>query len=66
MYFSQVGNGILLPFILIFMLSLVNNRQIMGEFTNTRRLNVITVITIAIVIMITLSMVIFTLLECFR
>lgn len=66
MYFSQVGNGILLPFILIFMLSLVNNRQIMGEFTNTRRLNVITVITIAIVIMITLSMVIFTLLKCFR
>jgi len=60
MYFSQVGNGILLPFILIFMLSLINNKEIMGEFTNTRALNIFTWITVVIIIVLTLLMVVFT------
>lgn len=46
MLISQVSNGILLPFVLIFMLLLVNNKRLMGEYTNSRIYNILTVITI--------------------
>jgi Mn2+/Fe2+ NRAMP family transporter len=39
MYLSQVLNGILLPFILAFMLVLVNDKKLMGEHTNSRLFN---------------------------
>jgi NRAMP (natural resistance-associated macrophage protein)-like metal ion transporter len=39
MYLSQVLNGMLLPFILVFMLFLVNNVKLMGEHTNSRLFN---------------------------
>jgi Mn2+/Fe2+ NRAMP family transporter len=32
--FSQVANGILLPFVLFYMLTLINRKRIMQEFTN--------------------------------
>ncbi|MDQ6675866.1 MAG: divalent metal cation transporter, partial [Acidobacteriota bacterium] len=32
--FSQVANGILLPFVLIFMLLLINRARLMGEYRN--------------------------------
>lgn len=57
MYFSQVGNGILLPFILIFMLKLINNPDIMGEFTNSKLFNIIAWSTVIVVIALTLIMV---------
>ena len=62
MYFSQVGNGILLPFVLIFMLFLINDRKIMGEFVNSRGLNIIgwfmaAVLTILSILMVILSVV---------
>jgi len=38
---SQVANGILLPFVLTFMLLLVNNRALMGEYRNRIWANVI-------------------------
>ncbi len=61
MYFSQVGNGILLPFVLLLMLALINNKEIMGEdFVNTRSLNVITWIAVVAIIVITIVMVVFT------
>ncbi len=62
MYFSQVGNGILLPFILIAMLFLINDKDVMGEFTNTKALNVITWMTVLVIIVLTLAMIVFTLL----
>ncbi|MBI2346264.1 MAG: divalent metal cation transporter [Deltaproteobacteria bacterium] len=40
MLFSQVLNGLLLPAILFGMLWLINRRELMGEFTNSRRLNI--------------------------
>jgi len=60
MYFSQVGNGILLPFILIFMLNLINDREIMGEFVNNKGLNIFTWFAVILIIVLTLLMVIFT------
>ena len=38
---SQVGNGIWLPIVLVFMLLLVNRRSLMGDHVNGRVLNVI-------------------------
>jgi len=39
--YSQVANGVLLPFVLIFMLKLVNREAIMGEYRNSLVANVI-------------------------
>jgi NRAMP (natural resistance-associated macrophage protein)-like metal ion transporter len=47
---SQVVNGIVLPFVLIFMLLLVNKRDLMGEHVNSRSFNVIAWATTAIMI----------------
>jgi NRAMP (natural resistance-associated macrophage protein)-like metal ion transporter len=38
---SQVLNGVLLPFVLVFMLLLVNKRELMGRHTNSRPYNVV-------------------------
>jgi NRAMP (natural resistance-associated macrophage protein)-like metal ion transporter len=40
MYVSQIVNGIMLPFVLVFMLLLVNNRKVMGHRVNGRIFNV--------------------------
>jgi Mn2+/Fe2+ NRAMP family transporter len=50
MYYSQVINGILLPFILIFMLLLINDKRIMGDFVNSRLMNIVSWATIIILI----------------
>jgi Mn2+/Fe2+ NRAMP family transporter len=50
MFYSQVINGVLLPVILIFMLILVNDRRIMGKFTNGWVLNLISFFTIVVLI----------------
>jgi len=47
---SQVVNGIVLPFVLIFMLLLINKRELMGEFTNSRLFNVVAWVTTIIMI----------------
>ncbi|MBI4743902.1 MAG: Nramp family divalent metal transporter [Actinobacteria bacterium] len=54
MVISQTLNGILLPFILILMLSLVNNKRIMGEHTNSFIFNVIAWITVVTIIILTI------------
>jgi len=56
MFWSQVLNGVMLPFVLIFMLKLINNKDIMGDHVNTRTFNIISWVTV--VIMITLSLLI--------
>ena len=58
MVLSQVANGIVLPFVLIFMLLLTNDRELMGEHTNSRTFNVIAWATVVIVIVMTVAMVI--------
>ncbi|HKV48517.1 MAG TPA: Nramp family divalent metal transporter [Candidatus Acidoferrales bacterium] len=39
--YSQVGNGIWLPVVLIFILLLINRKDLMGDYTNTLTFNVI-------------------------
>jgi len=50
LYLSQVGNGILLPFILIYMLVIANDKKIMGEHVNSRGFNYIAWATVIIMI----------------
>jgi Mn2+/Fe2+ NRAMP family transporter len=47
---SQVLNGVVLPFVLIFMLLLINKKDLMGEYVNTHLFNVIAWATTVIVI----------------
>ena len=56
MLWPQVINGALLPFVLIFMVKLINNKDLMGEYTNNWGYNILTYITIGIIILITLLM----------
>jgi NRAMP (natural resistance-associated macrophage protein)-like metal ion transporter len=56
MIFSQVINGILLPAILLFMLLLINRRDLMGEFTNGRLWNIVSWLTVGIMIVLTALM----------
>jgi len=58
MFYSQVVNGVLLPVILIFMLILVNDRRIMGNFTNGWILNLISLFTISALILLSGAMVV--------
>ncbi|MBN1227628.1 MAG: Nramp family divalent metal transporter [Deltaproteobacteria bacterium] len=50
MFYSQVINGILLPFILIAMLFLINDQRIMGKYTNGPVMNVISWLTVVVLI----------------
>jgi Mn2+/Fe2+ NRAMP family transporter len=56
LFLSQVANGILLPFILIFMLLLINRKRLMGAFTNSRTFNVIAWVTVVVMIVLTLAL----------
>ena len=51
---SQVVNGMVLPFVLVFMLLLINKKELMGEYVNTRLLNVIAWSTAGISIILSL------------
>jgi Mn2+/Fe2+ NRAMP family transporter len=53
---SQVINGIVLPFVLIFMLILINKKELMGEYTNTRLFNAVAWATTVIVIGLSLAL----------
>jgi NRAMP (natural resistance-associated macrophage protein)-like metal ion transporter len=54
MYFSQVANGILLPFVLIFMFKLINNKRLMGSFTNGKCYDILTSAVIVILILLSI------------
>ncbi|MCL5772843.1 MAG: Nramp family divalent metal transporter [Firmicutes bacterium] len=57
MVLSQALNGILLPFILIAMLLLINNKKIMGKWTNSSLFNTISWITAVVLIGATLILI---------
>src|SRR3954467_15778468 len=56
MVLSQVVNGVVLPFVLVFMLLLTNDRELMGEHVNSRLFNAIAWITVVVMIALTLAM----------
>lgn len=50
MWFSQIINCILLPVILVFMLILINNEELMGEYRNSHWMNIVTYVSTALLI----------------
>ena len=58
MILASVVNGILLPFVLIYALSLVNNAKIMGEHVNPKSYNYISWGTIVVIICLTVFLVV--------
>src|SRR5205085_2892903 len=52
---SQVINGLLLPFVLVFMLLLVNKRELMGEHVNSRFFNLVAWGTAVIMIVLSIA-----------
>ena len=50
MVLSQVVNGVVLPFVLIFMLLLTNDRELMGEHVNSRGFNIVAWVTVVVMI----------------
>ena len=57
MLFSQVANGVLLPFVLFYMLTLINRKRIMQEYTNNFWQNAIAWSTAAVMIALTGGMI---------
>ncbi|MGC1482849.1 MAG: Nramp family divalent metal transporter [Candidatus Acidiferrum sp.] len=55
--FSQVGNGVWLPIVIIFILLLVNRRDLMGEHVNTLTFNIVAWVTAIAMIILTLVLV---------
>jgi Mn2+/Fe2+ NRAMP family transporter len=51
--FSQVGNGVWLPIVVIFILLLVNRKDLMGEHTNTVGFNIVAWVTAVAMIILT-------------
>jgi Mn2+/Fe2+ NRAMP family transporter len=51
---SQAVNGIVLPFVLIFMLLLTNDKELMGEHVNSRGYNVVAWTMVVVMILLTL------------
>jgi Mn2+/Fe2+ NRAMP family transporter len=56
MVLSQVVNGVLLPFVLIFMLLIINDRELMGPHVNSRAFNAVAWLTVTVMIALTLAL----------
>ncbi|MFH0763573.1 MAG: Nramp family divalent metal transporter [Candidatus Omnitrophota bacterium] len=56
MLLSQAANSVFLPFVLIFMLILINDRRLMGEYRNSRFFNIVSWTTVVILITLTLAL----------
>jgi NRAMP (natural resistance-associated macrophage protein)-like metal ion transporter len=56
MFISQVVNGAVLPFVLLFMLKLINDKNLMGTFVNGPFFNTIARLTVVIMISLTVIM----------
>jgi Mn2+/Fe2+ NRAMP family transporter len=60
MLLSQVANSVFLPFVLVFMLLLINDKRLMGKYKNSRLFNIIAWSTVIIMIALTLALTITT------
>lgn len=57
LYLSQVANGLLLPFVLILMLLIINDKRVMGKHVNSKLFNLISITTAVIVMGLSLLLV---------
>ena len=57
LFLSQVANGLLLPFVLILMLLIINDKRVMGKYVNTKLFNFIAIATVLIVMGLSLSLI---------
>jgi NRAMP (natural resistance-associated macrophage protein)-like metal ion transporter len=48
MYISQIINGLVLPVIMVIMLILINNKKLMGDYTNKTFYNILSWFTVAV------------------
>ncbi len=48
--FAQIANGLLLPFIAGFLLWAMNQKEVLGEYVNTKRQNIIAIVIVLIAI----------------
>ncbi len=60
MVVSQAVNGVLLPFLLIYMMGIVNDRRIMGKHVNGRAFNAIAWGTIVVVVALSAALLVMT------
>jgi len=58
LYLSQVANGLLLPFVLILMLLIINDKNVMGEYINSKLFNSIAIATVVIVMLLSIGLII--------
>jgi len=65
MLLSQTANGVLLPFILVFMLILARDERLMGRYRNGRMLGAIAWGTTVVLVLLTVAMIWFTLRDAF-
>ena len=56
MFISQVVNGAVLPFVLFFMIMLINDRKLMGAFVNGPTFNIIAWVIVVVMIVLTCIM----------
>jgi Mn2+/Fe2+ NRAMP family transporter len=56
MLLSQAANTVFLPFVLIFMLILINDKRLMGKFTNSAVFNIIAWLSAAIMVFLTIAL----------
>jgi Mn2+/Fe2+ NRAMP family transporter len=54
---SQVANGILLPFVLFYMLKLVNRADLMEQYTNSKAANFVAITTSVVMVVLTVAMI---------
>jgi Mn2+/Fe2+ NRAMP family transporter len=59
---TQFLNGVLLPVVLIFVLKLVNDRELMGEYTNNKVFNVLSFATTGVLVLLTVALLAFSVL----
>lgn len=56
MLLSQAANSVFLPFVLVFMLLLINDKRLMGEHRNSRFFNIVSWTTVVVTVSLTLGL----------
>ncbi len=63
--FTQMVNGLLLPIILVAIVKLANNKEIMGEHTNSRAFNILAILIAAVVSALSLLLIAYSIADLF-